>query len=32
MAVYLEFSLQDIVSIETRKELVRKILVWFDSK
>jgi hypothetical protein len=30
--VYLEFSLQDIVSIETRKELVRRILAWFDGK
>jgi hypothetical protein len=30
--VYLEFSLQDIVQIETRKELVRRILAWFDGR
>jgi hypothetical protein len=29
---YFEFSLQDIVSIEARRELVRRILAWFDAK
>lgn len=30
--VYLEFALQDISSLEIRKELVRRILAWFNGK
>ena len=30
--VYLEFALQDIKSLETRRELVRRILAWFNGK
>jgi hypothetical protein len=30
--VYLEFALQDIKSLETRRELIRRVLAWFNGK
>jgi hypothetical protein len=30
--VYVEFALRDIRSLETRKELIRRILAWFNGK
>jgi hypothetical protein len=30
--VYLEFALQDIQSLETRKEVMRRVPAWFNAK